>query len=119
MIGASRNLVLSMEKMRSGVWLKNGGHSIFHKTIGIVGCGHVGKELVKLLRPFSCRILICDILDMTDYCKSNGVKQVELDFLQNADIVSLHVPSTNETRYMISLEQLAKNEEKFNTYKYL
>ena len=39
MIGASRNLVLSMEKMRSGVWLKNGGHSIFHKTIGIVGCG--------------------------------------------------------------------------------
>ncbi len=79
MIGASRNLVLSLERMRSGIWFKNGGQSIFHKTIGIVGCGNVGKELVRLLKPFSCRILICDILEMSDYCKSEGVEQVGLD----------------------------------------
>lgn len=112
MISASRNLVQSMEKMRTGVWFKNGGRSIFNKTVGIVGCGHVGRELVRLLKPFSCRILFCDILDMEDYAKKEGVEQVELDFLiQNADIVSLHVPLTEETRYMISSDQFKMMKE--------
>ena len=112
MIGALRNLVSSMQSLKQGNWVKNGGQSLFHKTVGIVGCGNVGKDLIRLLKPFSCRILIFDIVGMPEYCAQEGVEQVELDFLlKNADIVSLHVPLTVETKRMITGKELGLMKE--------
>ena len=43
MIGALRNLVSSMQSLKQGNWVKNGGQSLFHKTVGIIGCGECRK----------------------------------------------------------------------------
>ena len=52
------------------------GQLLSGRTVGIHGCGHVGKELVRLLKPFGCEILACDIRDYSDFYAANGYKLV-------------------------------------------
>ncbi|MGY3894010.1 phosphoglycerate dehydrogenase [Aeromonas enterica] len=104
-----RNLFVSASKLSSGIWDKKGGQSLYGKTVGIIGCGHVGLELINLLKPFGCNILLNDIIDKSDVCQLYGVKQVSLDeLLQAADIVTLHVPLTDLTMWMVDSQFLHK-----------
>lgn len=107
MLGLCRNLFQSHFLLKQGIWEKQGGVSFSGKTIGIVGCGHIGSELLKLLQPFGCRILICDLLDKSEMAELYQTKQVALqELLAHADVVSLHVPLTEQTYHLISEEQL-------------
>ncbi len=109
MIGLIHNTFRTGFSLKQGQWIKDGGRLLSGKTIGIVGCGYIGQELVRLLQPFACSILVCDILDMTYYCKENGLRQVNLEnLLQSADMVSLHVPLTPLTRNMMNRETLSR-----------
>ncbi|HDC4323214.1 phosphoglycerate dehydrogenase [Aeromonas hydrophila] len=104
-----RNVFTSAVKLSNGVWLKQGGHSLYGKTIGIIGCGNVGVELIRLLSPFGCRIMINDILDRRLICQQYSVEQVDLStILTEADIVSLHVPLSSETRNMVNSDFIKK-----------
>ncbi len=109
MIGITRNLYLSGYKLKQGVWDKNGGVQLAGKTVGIVGCGHVGSQVIRLLQPFGCEILINDILDKSEFAKKQGAVQVDFETLvKKADIISFHVPLTKLTHYMVNEEQLNK-----------
>jgi len=109
MIGICRNLYLSGYKLKQGVWDKNGGVQLAGKTVGIVGCGNVGSQVVRLLQPFRCEILICDIIDKKEFAKEQGATQVDFEtIVTKADIISLHVPLTDLTHYMINETQLDK-----------
>ena len=109
MISVLRNISLSNHLLKQGVWRKNGGQQLWGKTVGIVGCGSIGSEVAKLLRAFDCKVLICDILDKSEFCAGLGVTQVPLDeLLGESQIVSLHIPLTKETRCLIDKENLAK-----------
>ena len=79
------------------------------KTVGIIGCGHVGMEVVRLLKPFGCRVLVRDILDRNAFCSETGAIEASFDeVVGRADIVSLHVPLTDLTRNMIDDAVLKK-----------
>jgi phosphoglycerate dehydrogenase-like enzyme len=107
MIGLSHNIFLTTLQHKQGTWNKDGGYQLSGKTIGIIGLGFIGKELVELLRPFHCRILANDILDMSEYARSAGVAMVSKEEIyRTADIVTLHVPLTDKTRHMINEESL-------------
>ena len=109
LIGLSRNLFSGSRKLRDGMWDKVGGRQISDLTIGIVGLGQVGRELVRLLKPFGCRILANDIADISDFCRSAGVTEVGFDeLLQESDAVSLHVPLTAKTRHLMGAEALSR-----------
>lgn len=109
MLGLSRNLFFSAFPLKNGKWEKEGGSFLTGKTVGIIGCGHIGTDLIYLLQPFKCRILICDILDKSGVVDSYGVTQVSLDeLLAEADVVSLHVPLTKLTRSMVTEDFLKK-----------
>lgn len=109
LIGLSRNLFFATRKLRDGMWDKVGGRQISELTVGIVGLGQVGRELVRLLKPFGCRILATDIADISGFCASAGVTEVGLeDLLRDSDAVSLHVPLTPETRHLIDADALAR-----------
>nr|NIP99227.1 hydroxyacid dehydrogenase [Nitrospinaceae bacterium]NIR53418.1 hydroxyacid dehydrogenase [Nitrospinaceae bacterium]NIS83817.1 hydroxyacid dehydrogenase [Nitrospinaceae bacterium]NIT80613.1 hydroxyacid dehydrogenase [Nitrospinaceae bacterium]NIU42937.1 hydroxyacid dehydrogenase [Nitrospinaceae bacterium] len=85
-----------------GHWLKDGGAQLTGKTVGIVGCGRVGEEVVRLLAPFECRILIRDIVDKSKFCLETGASEVSFEeLIETADLVSLHVPLTPLTRNLV------------------
>jgi len=98
----------AIEMVNQGVWKQVVGNLIQDKTIGIVGYGHIGREVAKLFRPFECRILVNDILDLKDVCDRTGVKQVSLDtLLQETDILTLHVPHNESTSLLLDKPKLS------------
>lgn len=102
MIGLMHNMYSTGFDLKAGVWRKDGGRQLQGKTVGIVGCGHVGERLIELLAPFSCRILICDIVSKDAVCKRWGAEQIDLNRLASeSDIVTLHVPLTELTLGMV------------------
>jgi phosphoglycerate dehydrogenase-like enzyme len=95
--------------LREGHWQKLVGRQLTGRTIGIIGCGFVGQELVSLLKPFGCRVLAHDIRDYTDFYRAQQVTPVTLSqLLQESDIVSLHVPLDASTKGMIGAAELAQ-----------
>ena len=94
--------------LRASTWQPLVGRQLTGKTIGIVGCGFVGQDLVKLLAPFECRILAHDIRDYPEFYRANHVTAVTLaQLLRESDIVSLHVPLDRSTKGMIGAAELA------------
>lgn len=93
--------------VRVGSWRKHVGRQLSDRTVGIIGCGHVGKDLTVLLRAFGCTVLAHDILDFPEFYAEHGVRPVGLEaLLKEADIVTLHVPLDDSTRGMLSAERL-------------
>lgn len=108
MIMLSRNLYVTANELKAGNWNKNGGRSLSECTVGIIGVGHIGKQLVQMLQPFSKNVLLNDIVDLTDFVKGTAMRQVQKDeIFRQADIISIHTPLTSETENMINRESLA------------
>ena len=106
MLMLSRNLYQTSNQLKSGVWNKSGGFQLSGKTVGIIGVGYIGKELIRLLQPFGCKILVNDIIDQTDYYKSVGADEVDLEtLLRNSDFVTIHTPFDNSTESLISTKE--------------
>jgi D-3-phosphoglycerate dehydrogenase len=83
------------------------GQELSEMTVGVIGYGHVGTKVVRILKAFGCRILVCDpyvqlsALDLRD-----GVVQVSLEtILRESDVVTLHARVTEETRGLIGQQQ--------------
>ena len=103
MISLCRNIYQSSYKLKNGTWDKSGGTQLSGKTIGIIGVGHVGKDLVTLLEPFHCTILANDIINQQDYYQKHNIREeTKEEIYRTADIITLHVPLTPETKYMIN-----------------
>ena len=95
--------------LRGGRWQRLIGRQLSGCTFGIIGCGFVGQDLVKLLAPFECRVLAHDIRDYREFYDANRVMPVGLyQLLAESDIVSLHVPLDRSTKGMIGAAQLSR-----------
>ena len=106
MLMLARNIYVTSNQLKSGTWNKSGGFQLSGKTIGIIGVGYIGKELIRLLQPFNCEILVYDVIDQTEYYNSVGVKEVDIPtILRNSDFITLHVPLNEDTKNMISTEE--------------
>lgn len=109
MLGLCHNVFKGGWLLKQGQWVKDGGHLLQGKTVGIVGCGNIGQEVVQLLKPFGCVVWVRDILDRSEFCEETGAIEKSLEeVLEGADIISLHVPLTKATRYMISNANLSR-----------
>ena len=109
MISVQRRLFESNRQILNGSWGQISGPQLSSSTVGIVGFGHVGRSLARLLTPFGCTILVNDIKDFTGDPELDGIEQVGFDDLvRRSDIISLHVPSTRLTRGMIDAALLER-----------
>lgn len=73
------------------------------KTLGIVGCGHIGSIVLRKMRSFGMRILVCDPYLSKERYAELGIEHTPLEkLLQESDIVTIHVPVTDETRGMFN-----------------
>lgn len=103
-IALLRGLVEASAEVRAGTWRQRAGRCLSARTVGIVGFGHVGRDLAGLLDAFGCRILACDAVEI----RSEGVEQVELErLLRESDVVTLHLPLDDSTRNLLDAGRLA------------
>lgn len=76
------------------------------KTLGVVGAGHIGMEVIKVAKALGMNILIHTRTPKAD---DDGVRYVSLDeLLENSDYITLHCPLNEQTKYMINKETIAK-----------
>ncbi len=89
------------------------GHDVHARTLGIVGLGRIGQAVARRAAGFGMEVLYHSRnRQAADRERELGATAVSLDeLLARSDFVSLHVPSTDETRYMIGAEQLAAMKE--------
>ena len=74
------------------------GRLLTGRTVVIHGCGHVGQELVRLLKPFNCEILACDIRDRSAFYREHGVEGVGVDeLLTRSEVLTLHLAKSKLT----------------------
>ncbi len=113
MLGLNRNLFWSERNLRNhGDWEKIGGRQLSGKTVGIIGVGFIGQDLVKLLKPFGCEILVNDIIDQYLFYEENElIESTKEEVYQKSDIITLHTPLDESTSGMIDGEVLSKMKE--------
>lgn len=109
MLALIRKIYQHHDVLRNHVWKNLQGAQLSEKTVGIIGCGYIGQDLVKLLKPFNCNIIINDILDKSELCSEQSIKQTSKEeVFEQADVLSLHVPLTSETHQLINADVLKK-----------
>jgi len=83
-------------------------HRIMRKTLGIIGCGNIGALVIKKMKNFDVNFLVCDPYKPKKELENLGFEHTPLEeVLEKSDIISLHVPVTEETRNFIDYKKLS------------
>jgi D-3-phosphoglycerate dehydrogenase len=102
-----RHVGQANQELLAGKWRQLKGRCLTGQTVGVVGCGHVGQDVIRLLRSFGCRVVMFDVEDHEKFCAEYDVTRVSLDeLLKGSDVVTLHVALNDATRQMINAERL-------------
>ena len=111
MIFAIRHVHYFSSILRAGEWKGpvGFGNDLRGKTVGIHGCGHIGKEVVKLLQPFGVKTIVCDRAPMHDFLRQYGAEQVSDEELwARSDVLTIHLSKNSSTIGMYTAEVLDK-----------
>ncbi len=102
-----RRLPLQDARAKLGEWVPEPGPELRGRTLGVVGLGRIGREVADLARAFGMRVIACEIAPDEAFVASRGITLVDLrTLLQEADVVTLHVPLTSQTRRLIDASAL-------------
>lgn len=97
------------EKVRKGKWIRPMFHELKNQTIGFLGFGAVAKNTAVRLRNFGPKMLAYDKYPNYETAEELGVKMVSLEnIFLHCDIISVHLPSTPETKHLINRETIEK-----------
>ena len=106
MIALLHRVPFACGEVLAGKWYQVRGRQLTGKTVGIVGCGHVGKD-GRVPQVFDCRVLSCDISDFPEFYSKHHIVPMKLEeLLREADIVSLHLPLNASTKDLLNAERL-------------
>lgn len=111
LLAISRKIIESVERTRKGNFDCKGlrGFDLKGKTIGVVGCGSIGRHVVRIANGFEMDILVFDVNKDEKFAEEMGFKYVEMDeLLGGSDIITLHVPLLDATRHMINSENISQ-----------
>ena len=108
----SKNLIEAQNEMCKGNWEIRGAKKAFElegKTVGILGLGAIGRETAKICKGCGMRIGADDPFMIKEQVEGYGAKYYEdyVELLKDSDVVSIHVPLTDQTRNMISKKELS------------
>lgn len=95
--------------IKSGQWPRMDSIYLQGKTLGVIGTGHIGSEMARLARAIGMNVIAWSYHPSDDKAQQLGIKYVSMDeLLQTADVVSLHVMLTEESRHMMNREAFGK-----------
>ena len=106
MFALSRHIVKGTIGIKEGKWDKKQlkGTELLNKTLGIIGVGRIGKELIKRAKALGMKVIAYD-----PYVSLEDVDMVELDILfKDSDYISIHTPLTDKTKHLIGTDALGK-----------
>jgi D-3-phosphoglycerate dehydrogenase len=111
MFAAARQITAADRSTQAGKWEKSRfmGTELHAKTLGVIGCGNIGSIVANRAVGLKMKVISYDPFLTTERAIALGVEKVELDeLLARADVVTLHVPLTEQTRNILSAANLAK-----------
>ncbi len=111
MLSLNRKIHRAYWRTRDGNFSLNGlmGFDMHGKTVGIIGTGKIAKILIKILKGLGMRILAYDLYPDHKFAEEEGIAYTTLDELyRESDIISLHCPLTDQTRYIINEDSIDK-----------
>lgn len=112
-LATTRQVVPNTLHVRNGLWglatplesLK----TLKHLTVGLIGFGRIGQEVASRLKAFKCRILVFDpVVPAATVTAAGAVPATLTDVLTQSDVLSLHCPSTAQTRGLLNSESLSQ-----------
>jgi D-3-phosphoglycerate dehydrogenase len=110
MLAVARKIAFSDRKMRAGEWVKKyaEGMELSGKVLGVIGAGRIGSIVARICRfGFNMQVLYYDPVRNPKLEEETGAKYATLEeVLKTADIVTIHVPLTPETKHLINEEKL-------------
>jgi D-3-phosphoglycerate dehydrogenase len=109
MLAAVRRVAAADASVRSGAWARSGfqGAELRGRTLGLIGCGRIGGEVARRCRVFGMRVIAFDPYLTEERAEELRVERASLDeVIAQADVLSLHVPLTDDTRGMIDADTL-------------
>jgi len=110
MFALARQLPEADASTQAGKWEKNRfmGVEVTGKTLGLIGCGNIGSIVATRALGLKMKVAAFDPFLTPERAVELGVDKVELDeLLKRADFITLHTPLTDQTRYILSRENLA------------
>lgn len=113
LLGVMNKIVIADSEVRKGLWKReeNRGYELDGKVVGLIGYGNNGKAFAKKLRGFEVEVIFYDILN--DIADENAT-QVDLEEIKNrADVLSLHIPETQQTVGMVNKEFIESFQKPF------
>ena len=113
-LALSNKVVESFDRVRKGNLSIEGltGIDLKDKTMGVVGAGKIGTNVIKMAKGFSMNVLVYDVIKNKNLAKKFNFKYTNLDYLlRNSDVVSLHCPLTENNKHMINKKNLGKMKE--------
>jgi len=112
LISLSRRLVEAHEGLRRGKWQRLTGVLWQGKTLGILGCGRIGRQVARIARAFGMQVIAHDVAPDEAWARSEGVRYVDLDTLLAESLaLTVHLPLTDATRGMLDLARLRRMRE--------
>ncbi len=113
-LALARRIPQADRSVRTGAWERGSllGVELFGKTLGILGLGKVGREVAARARAFGMQVIGHDPVLSEELAARLGVALVPIEAVyERADIITVHIPLTEETRHLIGREQLARCRE--------
>jgi D-3-phosphoglycerate dehydrogenase len=108
MLSLARHIPEQDGKVRQGSWKRVLGSELFGKTLGVLGTGNIGGEVIKRASAFGMSVIASDVVQRRDLVDRFGVVYADTaEVLEQADILTLHLPATEKTKGMLNAAALA------------
>ena len=106
-ISMLRHVPSAHQEVLDGKWRQQMGGLLSGRTVGVIGCNNIGKDVIALLHPWGCKFLSYDLVDSPEFNSAHGVLAVGLEeLLINSDVVTLHLPLNESTRNILSKSRI-------------
>jgi len=111
MLALARHIPQADSRLKSGLWQRSDyvGTELKNKILGIIGLGNVGSEVARRAQAFEMRLIGYDPFVSPDYAHNLAVELVAMEqLLKEADFITLHLPLTSDTKWVIGAKELSK-----------